>query len=444
MTGVASGWAPGRMLASGRASGDNACRVRLAAHVSCGGTNMVWRLEGSAGGLAVRCRRGGILLLLWLVVGLLQSLVVAPHASAATCVGGSLQIVAHEDDDLLFMSPDILSDAMDGRCVRTVYVTAGDAGLPAEYWQARETGSEAAWAAMTEVANNWESSHVTAGGKTVLVRTLVGKPMISLVFLRLPNGDQRGQSFDHAGATLYGLAKGTLGQLTARDGSASYTRAELSATLLDLMRLTRPTLVRTQNYRGVYVNGGRWFDHYDHIAAASLALEASNAYRAEAPHRLLAYEGYPISAKKANVTGTPLARKSAAFDAYAVHDTAVIPNLIYNRYRWPARQYVVEETGSPVAASAGAAQSVQVGASVRLDAAGSSAAGAMTYAWTQTGGPAPVSLSDAGTAAPSFVPTVVGDYTFQVTVMAGSANSNASVTIAALGNGPYRWSSRPV
>ena len=39
-----------------------------------------------------------------------------------------MQIVAHEDDDLLFMNPD-LEHAIDaGSCVRTIYVTAGDAG----------------------------------------------------------------------------------------------------------------------------------------------------------------------------------------------------------------------------------------------------------------------------------------------------------------------------
>ncbi len=44
---------------------------------------------------------------------------------AAPCIGGALTIVAHPDDDLLFLNPDILRDIEAGRCARTVFVTAG-------------------------------------------------------------------------------------------------------------------------------------------------------------------------------------------------------------------------------------------------------------------------------------------------------------------------------
>lgn len=55
------------------------------------------------------------------------------------------QTVAHQDDDLLFMTPDVLHDLHDGKCVRTVYLTAGDAGGDKYYWLSRELGSEAAF-----------------------------------------------------------------------------------------------------------------------------------------------------------------------------------------------------------------------------------------------------------------------------------------------------------
>ena len=41
-----------------------------------------------------------------------------------------MQIVAHPDDDLLFQSPDLLHDVVGGKCVRTVFVTAGERGDP--------------------------------------------------------------------------------------------------------------------------------------------------------------------------------------------------------------------------------------------------------------------------------------------------------------------------
>ena len=41
----------------------------------------------------------------------------APSASAASpCTGGALTIVAHTDDDLLFLNPHILQDIEAGRC----------------------------------------------------------------------------------------------------------------------------------------------------------------------------------------------------------------------------------------------------------------------------------------------------------------------------------------
>ena len=54
----------------------------------------------------------------------------AGEASAATnCSAGStMTIVAHEDDSLLFLSPDLMHAIQGGLCIRTVFVTAGDAG----------------------------------------------------------------------------------------------------------------------------------------------------------------------------------------------------------------------------------------------------------------------------------------------------------------------------
>ena len=47
---------------------------------------------------------------------------------------------AHQDDDLIFMSPSLLNDVASGVGVWTVYLTAGDAGLGEDYWRGREEG----------------------------------------------------------------------------------------------------------------------------------------------------------------------------------------------------------------------------------------------------------------------------------------------------------------
>ena len=56
--------------------------------------------------------------------------------------GTTLNFVAHEDDDLLFLSPDLLHDLHNGKCVTTVLLTAGDAGDVSSYWLGREDGSK--------------------------------------------------------------------------------------------------------------------------------------------------------------------------------------------------------------------------------------------------------------------------------------------------------------
>ena len=48
--------------------------------------------------------------------------------TAANCpAGDSMYVVAHEDDSILFQNPDLQRDISNGRCVQTIFLTAGDA-----------------------------------------------------------------------------------------------------------------------------------------------------------------------------------------------------------------------------------------------------------------------------------------------------------------------------
>ena len=82
----------------------------------------------------------------------------AAPPTLAQCHGiKDLAFVAHLDDDLLFMNPDIASNIEAGGCVRLVYLTASDAGD-----DCRERGVRAAYAYMAHQPDEWTED--TAGG----------------------------------------------------------------------------------------------------------------------------------------------------------------------------------------------------------------------------------------------------------------------------------------
>src|SRR6185436_4637448 len=55
--------------------------------------------------------------------------------AAASCpAGDSMYVVAHEDDSILFQNPDLQRDISNGRCIQTIFLTAGDSGNNIAYW----------------------------------------------------------------------------------------------------------------------------------------------------------------------------------------------------------------------------------------------------------------------------------------------------------------------
>lgn len=195
---------------------------------------------------ASRSHLGQALLALVLAV---SSMVLVPSGATADpgCAGTSMYVVAHQDDTLLFTNPALLHDVQAGLCVRTVFVTAGDANQGEVYWAGREDGAKAGYAALAGVPNSWTVGSLDVAGKQVRVETLSGSPGVSLVFMRLPKG--AGVAGD--GGSTYGfesikkLWQGSIATIHAVDGSAAYTRAELIAGLESLMDQTQPERIVT-------------------------------------------------------------------------------------------------------------------------------------------------------------------------------------------------------
>ena len=255
-----------------------------------------------------------------LLAGAVGVLTVAPAAAAPSC---TVQIVAHTDDDLLFMNPDIQRDVRAGACVRTAYLTAGDAGREQAYWARREAGVKQAYATMAGAADGWTDGTATVAGRGVPRSTLTGTA-VSLVFLRLPDGFDGNGSARYGGQSLQKLWEGLIPQIAPVDGSSSYTRAELIGVLRELLEKTHAGRVRLQDFRGdsgpVGVYGGDG-DHHDHHAAAYFGYAAQRLVTAQ--HEVVAYRGYSTSELPANVAGADLELKKATFFAYTAFDELI-------------------------------------------------------------------------------------------------------------------------
>lgn len=301
-----------------------------------------------------------------------------PRAATASCPDGTtMNVVAHEDDDLIFLSPDLLHDVQGSGCVVTVFVTAGDAGQGQSYWQGREAGARAAYAQMAGVVDSWTTADAGIAGHPAPKLTLSGDPSVSLIFLRLPDGWPNG-----AGTAAYGnqslekLWSGSIGSIGAVDGSSSYTRQQLIAVLAGLMSEYQPEQIRTTDYSGPFGDG----DHSDHHAAARFAEAAQQAY-AE-PHAITGYLGYLDSGLPQNVFGGDLTAKRTAYLTYASHDPQA------GAQNWLERHYTIDQPAFAFSSSAysiGEAGldahvmlrrfgDVQSSASVVLEAGGGSAA----------------------------------------------------------------------
>jgi LmbE family N-acetylglucosaminyl deacetylase len=234
--------------------------------------------------------------------------------------GRVLSFIAHIDDDLLFMNPSIWRAITGGMCVRTVAITAGDAGAGPQnpsYWEGREAGQRAAYANMIGVANSsWTFGDAGVAGRSILMATNTANPKVSLVLMRLPDGNVGGGGYNSTGyGTLLKLWNGKTTSLSALDGTSTYTRDELQATLQEIMSNFAATEIKALNY----VDGTG--DHTDHFTSARFVQAATVSVGLSA--RLSGYIAYPGARLPVDVSGAELTAKESAWYTYAPFDSHV-------------------------------------------------------------------------------------------------------------------------
>ncbi|MBT1186459.1 hypothetical protein HET69_21230 [Streptomyces sp. CJ_13] len=236
-----------------------------------------------------------------------------------------MQIVAHPDDDLYFMNPELQQSIADNDRVVSVYVNCGESSgvnkVPGDkqppkpdipgYAGARRQGLRQAYALMAtgQDQSPWKlEAKPLPDGTVIEVDTLVGHPGIQLVFVGVrqhAGGNRPGNSLPALWADP-SMSTSTL----ATTGSPAQsmhevTRESLIAALAALLNEHKPTLVRTldpdpdlqihDSKNRPHHDQPGYSDHPDHTAAALFAYAALERYQGPGDggsYSVMSYRGY--------------------------------------------------------------------------------------------------------------------------------------------------------
>jgi Uncharacterized proteins, LmbE homologs len=246
-----------------------------------------------------------------------------PALGLTECHGmKDLVFVAHLDDDLLFMNPDIEDVIEGGGCVTVVYLTASERGEGTGYMLGRERGVRAAYSYMAGKRNSWIADTVQIGNYHLAHFALTANPRVQLMHMRLKDpwlGSGWGSltPLSQAEATR-DMAAETLGAFNER-----YTRDDLVKVIAELIREYQPTSVRhLDDTISVPYTQLCWrcagHGHPDHIASARLVRDA--VATVPGTYTQTRYIDYPSQEHAANLAASETASKSEIFRRYAWDD----------------------------------------------------------------------------------------------------------------------------
>lgn len=288
----------------------------------------------------------------------LLALAVAPSAAATAAPQQVdplyLQVVAHQDDDLFFLNPDVDDTIAAGLPSVTVYLTAGqltgDGDTDGQRARNRQRGVQNAYATMAGVSDaddttqqEWTGIPWRIAGRSVELYVLNAKPYVHLVFLNLHDGSLRNIDTGGTGDTV--LPAGGLVTTVGR-----YNRSDVVQMLRAIMATYRPSVLRTHDAEPDR-RDGYTADHTDHVATAVFTREAA----AGQPRTLVEvnYRAYNIADVPANLSAAQVTRKSRILDEYyrydqASRDSRAGDNWVNRMYRrWPqGTNWVIRDAGN--------------------------------------------------------------------------------------------------
>lgn len=249
-----------------------------------------------------------------------------PAAQDGHSGGRVMQVVAHPDDDLYFMNPELSQSISANDQVVSVYLNCGETGginkVPgsttppkpdvAAYAGARRQGLRQAYAQMATGAAHaaWRAEAVALpDGTRVEVDTLDGHPGLQLVFLGIRQHSSYGSGPSKGLPELWAdpsMATSTLVSTGSPvQGTHPVTRDSVIAALAHLLDKYRPTVVRMMDpdpdmqvhdaKQRLHHDQPGYSDHPDHTAAALFTLAALERYQgpgAGRPYAVVSYRGY--------------------------------------------------------------------------------------------------------------------------------------------------------
>ena len=199
-----------------------------------------------------------------------------------------LVLIAHEDDDLLFMQPDVIEAVQRGGGVTNVYVTAGNGTKGAGAANPRYQGLKEAYGAAAGDMD-WQCGWIEIDHH-VAQHCRLEAENISLVFLAYPDGGE----CDQYPNSLMQLWDGRIQYATTiADRTATYDQPGLIATVAEIMHDVQPRVIRTLD-----VTSNHGHDHVDHEIVGALALMALGT--TDQQPTVIAYRGYDIASEPAN------------------------------------------------------------------------------------------------------------------------------------------------
>ena len=275
-----------------------------------------------------------------------------PPAAAPPPRPSHVQVVAHPDDDILFMNPDLAAGIRRGDPTASIFLTGGESDLPdrARYISQRQDGTRAAFARMAGAADQWQRTVVAAGNHHVEVDRLASRPQVALAFLNLPeDNDPAVPGGKHSLVRLH-EQHAALGTVPAEAGAVripeTYGQTDVDTTLEALYERFRPTTIGLQDpqpdprYRNEWAG---FHNHPDHVVGAQLAHDAADQYqqRTGAHADVVHYRDYNVADSPVNLAPADRAAKHDEFSAYTRHDRDADTGGAYadwiarSRYRWP-------------------------------------------------------------------------------------------------------------